>query len=424
MAKKSIGNRFKRAWNVFTSKEDSSNYTFYQDGMVYGAGSITRPDRTKLNRTVEGSITAALYNRLAMDVASVPIKHVKVNQNGRFEETVKSGLQNCLSIEANIDQTGRELIFDAVLRMFNDGYVAIVPTETSVNPRYTDSYDILELRAAKVLEWYPQSAKIEIYNENVGKTVELTLPKRQMAIIENPFYTVMNESNSTLKRLISKLNLLDSIDEQSGSSKLDLLIRLPWSLKSKAKKEEAAKRKKEIEDQLFGSKYGIAYIDSTENVTQLNRPVDNNLMSQIEYLTTQLYSQLGITKEVFEGTANEETMLNYHNSAIEPILSAIVDEMVRKFLTKTARTQGQSIKFIRDPFRLTPVQEVAEIADKFTRNEILSSNEVRAIVGYRPVDDPRADELRNRNLNASDEQLANPVTTEEINENYDEEYDY
>lgn len=423
MPKPSFKDRLAHAWDVFTSGEDSTNSAFYQDTIQWGRGSTERKDRARMSRSVERSITASLYNRLAMDVASVPIKHVKVNQNGRFEEVVKSGLQNCLSVEANIDQTGRELIFDAVLTMFNDGYVAIVPVETSVNPRKSNSYDILSMRTAKIVEWYPESVKLDIYNEKIGETSTIVLPKRQVAIVENPFYSVMNEKNSTIQRLIEKLNLLDAIDKQSGSSKLDLLIRLPYALKTPAKKKQAEDRKKDIEDQLENSKYGIAYIDSTENVTQLNRPIDNNLMSQIEFLTTQVYSQMGITKEVFEGTANEEIMLNYHNNAIEPILSAITDEMIRKFLTKTARSQGQSIKFIRDPFRLTPVQQISEIADKFTRNEILSSNEVRAIVGYKPVDDVRADELRNRNLNASQEQLDNPVTADaEEDEYYEEGY--
>lgn len=408
MAFNSFGDRLKHAWNVFSSKETSPESDYAMNVFDY-SGSSTRPDRDRVRPTVERSMVASLYNRIAIDVSAIPIKHVKINQNGRYEETIKSGLNNCLTVEANIDQTGRELIFDTVLSMFDEGYVAIVPVDTSVNLTKNGSFDILSLRVGKIEQWYPKQVLINVYNENKGKKEKVLLDKSKVAIIENPFYSVMNESNSTLKRLIEKLALLDKIDQESASTKLDLLIQLPYQIKTPAKKKQAEDRKKSIEDQLTGSKLGIAYIDSTEHVTQLNRSLENNLLDQINDLMDTLYSQIGVTKEVFDGTADEKTMLNYYNSTIEPILSTITDEMIRKFLTKTARSQGQSIKFIRDPFRLVPVSQIADIADKFTRNEILSSNEIRPIVGYRPIDDPRADELRNRNLNASDNQVEDPV---------------
>ena len=333
-----------------------------------------------------------------MDTAAIGFKHIRLDKNNRFKEIILSGLNNCLSIEANIDQTGRSFIQDAVISMLDEGCVAIVPTETTFNPTVTGSFDINSMRTGKIIEWFPKHVKVRVYNENTGRKEDIILPKTTVAIIENPFYAVMNESNSTLQRLIRKLVLLDDIDEQSGAGKLDLIIQLPYTIKSEARREQAEKRRKDIEMQLAGSKYGIAYIDGTENVTQLNRSLENNLMKQIEYLTNLLFSQLGLTQSIMDGTADEKTMLNYYDRTIEPILSAISDEMIRKFLTKTARSQGQSIKFFRDPFKLVPVSEIAEIADKFTRNEIATSNEIRQVIGWTPSDDPNADVLRNKNL--------------------------
>lgn len=417
-----FGSRLKHAWNAFTSKQTNTTYGSYEYGTDYfklGLGSTTRPDRTRMRLSNERTIVSSLYNRIAIDVSAVDIRHVKTDQNGRYTETIKSGLNECLSIEANLDQTGRELIMDIVLSMFDEGVVAVVPVETTENILTTGSYDILSLRTGKITQWYPRHVKVEVYDENEGKKKEIQLPKERVAIIENPFHSVMNEPNSTLKRLVNKLNLLDAVDNQSSSGKLDLIVQLPYAIKNSAKKEEAEKRKKMIEEQLTDSKYGIAYIDATEKITQLNRSLENNLMAQIEWLTTQLYAQMGITKEVFEGNADEKTMLNYYNSTVDPILTAIIDELKRKFLTKTARTQGQSIEFFNDPFRLVPVSDMAEIADKFTRNEVLSSNEVRSVIGYKPVDDERADELRNKNLNAPEG--VPPMSTEE--ELTDEDYD-
>lgn len=422
MEDQSLRSRLMHAWNVFKAKDSELEDRRYVSGYdnswfsVGGIGSTVRPDRTRLHITTERSMVASLYNRVAIDVSAVPIKHVKIDGNGRYLETIDSGLNECLNMSANTDQTGRELIMDAVLSMFDEGCVAIVPVDTSIDLRKTDSYKILSLRTGKVVEWFPQKVKIELYNEKVGKKQTITMPKDKVAIVQNPFYSVMNESNSTLKRLINKLALLDAIDVQSGSSKLDLIIQLPYTVKSEARKKQAEERRQSITDQLAGSEYGIAYIDSTEHVTQLNRSLENNLMGQIEYLTKLLHDQLGVTQEVMAGTADEKTMLNYYNATIEPILSAITNEMIRKFLTKTARTQGQSIKFVRDPFRLVPVNEIANIADKFTRNEILSSNEVRSVVGYNPVDDARADELRNKNLNQSNEEISPMTTNQEIDE--------
>lgn len=408
----SFTDRLKHAWNIFKIKEETSPAQSTSYGTSYMYGSSVRPDRARLHISNERSIIASLYNRIATDVAAIPIKHVRLNDNDRFVEVIESGLNNCLSVEANIDQTGREFIFDAVISMFDEGKVALVPVETSIDLRRTDAYDILSMRTAKIIEWFPQEVKVEVYDERTMQKKELVLPKSKVAIVENPFYTVMNEPNSTLKRLIRKLNLLDYIDEQSGSSKLDMIIKLPYAIRTDARREQADNRKKQIESQLKDSKYGIAYIDPSEEIIQLNRSVENNLMSQIEYLTKMLYSQLGVTESVFDGTADEKTMLNYYNCTIEPILSALTNEMLRKFLTKTARTQNQSITFIRDPFRLVPVNEMAEIADKFTRNEILSSNEIRSVVGYRPSDDARADELRNKNLNSSEDQMLDPEADE------------
>lgn len=407
MSEQTFRNRIKNAWNVFKLKEDISSQSVTSFNMPsiqynsYGLGSPYRPGIKRLGVSNERSIVAAMYNHIAIDVAAVKIQHVKTDKNGKFLETISSSLNECLSIEANIDQTGRQLILDVVLSMFDEGVVALVPVDTSVDMNKSASFDILSMRVGKILEWFPEHIKINLYNDRKGINEEITLPKSKVGIIENPFYAIMNEPNSTLKRLIHKLNLLDMIDEQSGYAKLDIILQLPYTIKTPARREEAEKRRKQIEEQLNGSKYGIAYTDGTEKITQLNRSLDNNLLNQIENLQNTLYSQLGITKEVFDGKADEATMLNYYNRTVEPILSAIVDEMKRKFLTKTARTQGQSIMFFRDAFKLVPVNEIASIADKFTRNEILSSNEMRSVIGYRPVDDPKADELRNKNINQS-----------------------
>ena len=390
----------KDAWNVFLGKETirpNLNQTY----------STFRPGRSgKLTRNNSRSIVNAIYCQIANDVAAIQIEHVKVDENGRYLKTIDSGLNNCLTLSANIDQTGRAFIFDAVMSMFDEGVVALVPTTATANPWMTDSYDIGSMRVGKITEWYPKAVKVQLYNENAGNKEDVILLKKSVAIVENPFYTIMNEPNSVLQRLVRKINLLDSIDEQSGSGKLDLIIQLPYITKSPARQEQAEKRRKDIEQQLEGSKFGIAYIDGTEKVTQLNRPLENNLMSQVEYLTSMLYSQLGMTDEILKGTANEATMLNYHNRTIEPILSAFADEMKRKFLTQTARTQHQTIKFFRDPFKLVQINNIADIADKFTRNEILSSNEVRGIIGFKPVDTERANELVNKNINMSSAEQA------------------
>lgn len=393
------------AWNVFREREPTRSRRTTIN-YWHGTSSI-RPDRVTIQISTERSIIASIYNRIAIDVASVPIHHVRVDENGRYKEQMVSSLENCLSVEANKDQTGRELIQDVVLSLCDEGCVAIVPVDTDVDPD-TGSFSIESLRTGKIVEWAPDSIQVNIYNDRIGERQDVWVPKKSCAIIENPLYTVMNEPNSTLKRLIRKLNLLDAIDEQNGSNKLDIIIQLPYSVKSDIRRQQASERLKDIEMQLSGSKYGIAYIDSTEHVTQLNRPAENHLMDQINYLTNMLYSQLGLDESVFNGTADEKTMLNYHNRTIEPILSAITDNMHRKFLTKTARTQGQSIMFFRNPFRLVPVEQIAEIADKFTRNEILAPNEIRAIIGYKPVDDERANELRNRNLNREADAPASP----------------
>lgn len=421
MSDQTFRNRIKNAWNVFKSKEDTSNknVTSFTTPSIqfnsFGLGSPYRPGIKRLGPSNERSIVASMYNQIAIDVSAVKMMHVKTDKNGKFLEVINSSLNDCLSIEANIDQTGRQFIMDTVLSMFDEGVVALVPVDTSININNSNSFDILSMRVGKIMEWFPEHVRIKLYNDRKGLDEEITLPKSKVSIIENPFYSVMNESNSTLKRLIHKLNLLDMIDEQSGSAKLDMIIQLPYTIKSPARRQQAEERRKQIEEQLEGSKYGIAYTDGTEKITQLNRSLDNNLMNQIENLQNTLYSQLGITKEVFDGKADEATMLNYYNRTVEPILSAITDEMKRKFLTKTARTQGQSIMFFRDAFKLVPVNEIADIADKFTRNEILSSNEMRSVIGYRPVDDPKADELRNKNINQSVESELGgniPVTTD------------
>lgn len=393
------------AWNVFRerdptkSKRNSMNF--------WHSYSSVRPDRTTIRPITERSIIASIYTRIAIDVASVPIHHVRVDENGRYQEQMKSSLEECLSIEANKDQTGRELIQDVVLSLCDEGCVAIVPVDTNIDPE-SGSFSIESLRTGKIVEWAPDMIKVNLYNDQTGERQDVWVPKKACAIIENPLYAVMNEPNSTLKRLIHKLNILDAIDEQLGSNKLDIIIQLPYSVKGDIRRQQATDRLKDIEVQLSGSKYGIAYIDSTEHVTQLNRPAENNLMSQISYLTNMLYSQLGFDESVFNGTADEKTMLNYHNRTLEPFLSAITDNMNRKFLTKTARTQGQAIMFFRNPFRLVPVEQIAEIADKFTRNEILAPNEIRAIIGYKPVNDERANELRNRNLNQEADAAPSP----------------
>lgn len=395
----SIGSRFKNAWNAFSNKNPTSSNNGY-------GGYYYRPDRVRLTTRNERSIITSVFNRIAIDVAAIDINHCQLDEDGRFQSIISSSLNECLTVEANLDQTGRNLIQDAVMSMFDEGCVAIVPVDTTFNPKDTNSYDILSLRVGKIVTWYPTQVRVEVYNERKGLKEEVTLDKSDVAIIENPLYAIMNEPNSTLQRLIRKLVLLDSIDEQSGSGKLDLIIQLPYIVKSPARKAQAEQRRKDIENQLAGSKYGIAYTDGTEKITQLNRPVENNLMKQIEYLTSMLYSQLGITQAVLDGTADEKTMLNYYSRTVEPIVSSIVDEMIRKFITKKARTQGKTILFFRDPFKLVPVNQIAEIADKFTRNEILTSNEIRQVIGRKPSDDPKADMLINSNLNQSNESLA------------------
>lgn len=407
----SIGSRLKHAWNAFTSRDPT-----YNIGHSYS----TRPDRPRLSRGNERSIVTAVYNRISIDCSSIKFIHARVNDEGYFLKTIESGLNNCLQVEANIDQTGRAFIQDVVLSLMDEGVVAIVPVDTTLNPQVTDSYDIQSMRTGKIVEWKPYEVKVRIYNEKIGEKVEIWVPKKIASIIENPLYAIMNEPNSTSQRLIRKLNLLDDIDEQSSSGKLDLIIQLPYVVKTEKGKQRAEKRRTDIEEQLKGSKYGIAYTDGTEKITQLNRPVDNNLMSQIQYLTSMLYSQLGITQSILDGTADEMTMLNYYNRTIEPIVSAIVDEMKRKFLTKTARTQMQSILFFRDPFKLVPVSQLADIADKFTRNEILTSNEVRPIIGRKPSDDPKADELRNKNIRISEKETETK-DIEEITKNKEEQ---
>ena len=390
-----ISDRLQHAWNAFRYGEQVR----YRD---YGPGYYYQPNRPIRRIGTERSIVMAIYNRIAIDVSNISIRHVRLDENDRYIEDVKSGLNNCLTLEANIDQTGRAFIQDVVLSMLEEGVVAVVPVETDLNPEVTGSYDIVSMRTGKIVQWYPERVTVNLYNEKTGQREDVTLPKSMVAILENPFYAVMNEPNSTLQRLIRKLNLLDDIDEQSGSGKLDLIIQLPYTIRSEARKQQAKERKKDIETQLAGSKYGIAYIDAAEHVTQLNRSVDNNLMKQIEYLTSMLYSQLGMTEEVLKGTADEKVNLNYINNTIEPIVSTICNEYVRKFLTKHARTQKQSVKFFRDVFKLVPVDNVAEIADKLTRNEIMTSNEFRQVIGMKPANDPRADQLRNSNMPQND----------------------
>ena len=397
-----LGTRLKHAWNAFFNKDPTDYFKNVGIGYTY------RPDRPRLTRGNERSIVTSVYNRLALDASSVSIQHVRLDENNRFLSVIDSGLNGCLTVEANLDQTGRAFIQDIVMSMLDEGSVAIVPVDTTFNPEITGSYDILSMRTGKILEWYPSHVKVRVYNEKTGRKEDIVVPKSTIGIVENPLYAVINEPNSTMQRLIRKLNLLDVVDEQSSSGKLDLIIQLPYVIKTEARRQQAEKRRKDIEDQLAGSKYGIAYTDDTEHITQLNRSVENNLMKQIEYLTSMLYSQLGITQSILDGTADDKTMLNYYNRTIEPILSAIVDEMKRKFLTKTARSQSQSISFFRDPFKLVPVNEISEIADKFTRNEIMTSNEIRQIIGMKPSDDPKADELRNKNLSQPKDDQTDP----------------
>ena len=388
----SIGARLKHAWNAFTNRDPTYH------SQTVGSGYSSRPDRPRLSRGNERSIVNAIFNRIALDVASIDIKHCRLDDNGRYIEDVKSGLNDCLNVEANIDQTGRAFRHDIVMSMFDEGCVGIVPTDTTLDPKVSSSYDILSMRTGKIIEWYPSHVKVRLYNDRKGEKEDIILPKKQVSIVENPFYSVVNEPNSTMQRLIRKLSLLDVIDEQTASGKLDLIIQLPYVVKTEARREQADKRRRDIETQLSEGKYGIAYTDGTEKITQLNRPVENNLMKHIEYLTNMVYSQLGMTQSIMDGTADEKTMLNYNNRTIEPIISAIVDEMKRKFLTKTARTQGQSICYFTNPFKLVPVNDIAEIADKFTRNEILTSNEIRQIIGMKPSNDPKADRLVNSNI--------------------------
>ena len=405
----SLGSRLKHAWNVFMNRDPTG--MSYQ---VLGGGSSSRPDRVRLSRGNERSVVTSVYNRIAMDVAAIGVRHVRQDQNGRFLYEMESSLNHCLTVEANLDQTSRAFYQDMVMSMLDEGVVAVVPTVYTSSLREGNFYSISSLRTGKITEWFPNAVRVQLYNEQTGRKEEIIRPKNMVAIIENPLYAIINEPNSTMQRLIRKLNLLDLVDEQSSSGKLDLIIQLPYIIKTDARRDQAEKRRRDIEEQLSGSKYGIAYTDGTERITQLNRSVGNNLMSQIEYLTSMLYSQLGISQSVLDGTANEETMLNYYDRTIEPMLSAFVDEFKRKFLTQTARSQLQTISYFRDPFKLVPVNQLAEIADKFTRNEIVTSNEIRQIIGMKPSDDPKADELRNSNLRASeggDTQAALPQET-------------
>lgn len=390
----SFGSRIRRAWNVFKNRDPMTDMSWR-----LGYGDSQRADRVILSSNNEKTIVNAIYNRIALDVASLKFRHVRLDENERFKEEMSTGLNEVLKTEANLDQSGRAFVHDMVLSMIDEGVVAAVPVETTDDPEVSSSYDILQMRVGPIVEWYPQHVKVRLYNSVTGQRQEFTFRKRDVAILENPFYAVMNAPNSTLQRLIRKLRLLDVIDEQAGSGKLDLIIQLPYTIRSEARQQQAEVRRKSVEDQLAGNKLGIAYIDSTEKVIQLNRSVENNLLKQVEYLTSMLYSQLGFSQSILDGTADEQTMLNYQNKTVEPLASTITDEFKRKFLTKTARTQGQSVMFFTEPFRITPVSQIAEIADKFTRNEILTSNEIRQIIGIKPSDDPKADELHNSNLN-------------------------
>lgn len=404
--------RIQRGWNAFRNRDPTTDYRYYGESYYY------RPDRPMFTRGNERSIATSVYNRIALDASSIMIQHVRLDKNGRFSSVINSGMNNCLNLDANLDQTGRAFLQDAVMSMLDEGCVALVPVITDENPD-TGSYDIFSMRTGRIIEWHPAHVKVRAYNELTGRKEDLILPKSTVAIVENPLYAVINEPNSTMQRLIRKLSLLDVTDEQTASGKLDLIIQLPYVIKTPARQQQAEDRRKAIEMQLASSKYGIAYTDGTERITQLNRPAENNLMKQIEYLTNLLYSQLGITQTIMDGTADDKTMLNYYSRTIEPIVSAIVDELKRKFLTKTARSQGQSIMFFRDPFKLVPVNDLAELADKFTRNEIMTSNEIRQIVGMKPSDDPKADELKNSNISESKQEAQEQldVVDEEIKEN-------
>ena len=402
--------RLKHGWNAFMNRDPTYNHAI-------GPSYSYRPDRPRFTRGNERSIVTSVFNRIALDVAAISMQHCILDDNGRFVEVVNSKLNNCLTLEANLDQTARAFVQDVVMSMFDEGCVAMVPVDTTFDPEITSSYDVLSMRTGKIVDWYPEHVKVRVYNEKTGRKEEVILPKSAVGIVENPLFAVVNEPNSTGQRLIRKLNLLDQIDEQTGSGKLDLIIQLPYVIKTDARRDQAERRRKDIENQLSGSKYGIAYTDGTEHITQLNRPVENNLLKQIEYLRDMFYSQLGITQTILDGTADDKTMLNYYSRTIEPIVSAIVDEINRKFLTKTARTQHHAIKFFRDPFKLVPVNDIAEIADKFTRNEILTSNEIRQIIGMKPSDDPKADRLVNSNISQPDEkQQSSGKPTENLEE--------
>lgn len=406
----------KHRWNAYFNKDPTSTYRHDDYSYYY------RPDRPRFTRGRERSIITAVFNRIALDVAEIELRHVRLDDTGKYIEDLHTGLNECLTVEANIDQSARALKQDIVMSMFDEGVVAIVPIETTLDPKLSNSYDVLQLRAGRIISWHPQEVTVELYNEATGNKENVRLPKKMVAIVENPLYAVVNEPNSTVQRLIRKLNILDAIDEQTGSGKLDLIIQLPYTVKTKLRQDQAKERRADLEKQLSSSKYGVAYIDSTERVTQLNRPIENNLLKQIEYLTNLAYSQLGITTSVMDGSADEKTMLNYTSRTVEPIISAIVDEMKRKFITKTARTQGQSIFMYKNPFKLVPVAQLAEIADKLTRNEIVSSNEIRQIIGFKPSNDPKADELRNKNLNPTEEVLTEEVPPDEPSqEDYENE---
>ena len=395
----SFGSRLRHAWNAFLNKDPTEREWNVGPGYNY------RPDRSRFSRGNERTIVTAVYNRIAIDCAAIDIRHVRVDDNRHYLEDINSGLNYCFSTEANIDQTGRAFILDVVMSLLDEGSVAIVPVDTSINPAVSTSFDIHTMRTGKIIDWYPRHVKVRLYNDRTGQKEDILIPKTMAAIIENPLYAIMNEPNSTLQRLIRKLSLLDVVDEETSSGKLNLIVQLPYIIKTEARRQQAEKRRKDIEEQLAGSKYGIAYTDGTEHITQLGRPLENNLMGQIEYLTSMLYSQLGITQSVMDGTADEKTMLNYYNRTVEPIVTAIAEEVKRKFLTKTARSQNQTIMYFRDPFKLVPINNIAEIADKFTRNEILTSNEVRQIIAMKPSDDPTANELRNKNISQSNEKM-------------------
>ena len=405
----SFSDRLQHAWNAFLGRDPTNHIQTYYNG------SFQRDDRHVYHPTTERTQVSTIYNRISLDVAENNILHVHFDKDGNFESPINSSLNECLTLSANIDQVGRDLIKDLVYSMCEEGAIALLPTDTNLNPM-TGSFDVLEMRVGEILEWYPNHIKVKVYNEKIGQKVEIVVPKSIAAIINNPFYEIMNAPNSTLKRLISKMALLDMTDNRNSSGKLDMIIQLPYLIKSKSREDQAEKRRKTVEDQLVGSKYGIAYIDGTEKVIQLNRPIENNLYEQVKDLKQELYTELGITEGILNGTASEQELLNYQQHTIKPILEVICLEMKRKFLSKNARTRGQSIMYFSNPFGIVPVSQIAEIADKFTRNEIMSSNEFRAVIGYKPVKDPRADELRNKNLNASNDQLASPMTTEQIEE--------